>query len=162
MTLQRMPFVPKPMQLMSASPDLLQMYVGSMGFYLQHPTLTFPILTHIRLLVALESDYPYCIDLNSSFLRHALELDDEQLAAIRQDLGASPLPDREKELVRFVVRSVREPEAIDQGDVDALRELGWTDSEIFEATYHGATMVSMGILFNTFKMGHECEASSPG
>jgi hypothetical protein len=48
---------------------------------------------------------------------------------------------------------VKSPEDITQQDVDAVRELGWSDSDIFDATFHGSYMVSMGIMFNTFKMG---------
>ena len=65
------------------------------------------------------------------------------------------LPEAERELVTFVVRSIREPEEIASSDVQRLRDLGWCDSDIFDATFQGAFMLTSGVLFNTFKMHEE-------
>lgn len=145
--------VPKPLELSSASPALFEHFARGLKYFMTHKTLGLPLLAHIRLLVAIDSDYPYCIDLNSALLQMLGGLSEDQLAAVRQDPEQTVLPDNEKAMLLFVLKSVKTPEAVEQADVDHLRELGWTDTDIFDATYHGANMVSAGILFNAFKMG---------
>jgi len=56
-------------------------------------------------------------------------------------------------MLLFVLKAVKNPDSVEQKDVDALHELGWTDQDILEATHHGADMVRHGILFKAFKMG---------
>jgi alkylhydroperoxidase family enzyme len=150
--LQRLPFIPKPVQVMSASPELMPRYWTMITWVLDHPRLSKELLAHLRLGVALVSDYPYCVELNTAALQHMMELTPGQLAAFREDPSRSELPEHERELVAFVVRSIREPEAITAADVQRLRDLGWADPDIFDATFMGAFMLTSGVLFSTFKM----------
>lgn len=152
--LKRLPFIPKPVQVMSASPELMSGYWTMITRVIDHPRLSRELLAHIRLGVALVSDYPYCVELNTKALQHLMELTPEQLAAFREDPSRAELPEAERELVHFVVRSIREPEEITAADVQRLRDLGWSDSDLFDATFQGAFMLTSGVLFNTFKM-HE-------
>ncbi len=54
--------------------------------------------------------------------------------------------------MQFVVRSVSEPEEITAIDMQRLRDLEWDDSDVLDATFLGAFMLTSGVLFNTFKM----------
>lgn len=150
--LARVPFIPKPVQMMSASPELMTRYWPLMKWLIGHPRLSREILAHIRLGVALVSDYPYCVELNTRTLQHLMGLTPEQLAAFREDPARSELPEAERELVTFVVRSIREPEETTAADVQRLRDLGWSDADVFDAAFMGAFMVASGVLFTTFKM----------
>jgi hypothetical protein len=79
----------------------------------------------------------------------------EQLAAFRENPAQSLLPENERELVSFVVRSIREPEETTAEDVQRLRDLGWSDADVFDATFMGAFMLASGVLFTTFKMNED-------
>ena len=46
-------------------------------------------------------------------------------------------------------------EAVTAADVQRLRDLGWDDESIFVATYQGAFMLTMGVLFTAFQMHEE-------
>ncbi len=151
----RITFIPKPMQLMSASPNLLIGYWSMMQWMLGHPRITRRSLALVRLGVAMESDFPYCIELNSHALEVFLGVTDEQLAEIRADPSKANLPESELALALFAIRAAREPEAITAADVLLLRDLGWDDESIFVATFHGAFMLTMGVLFTTFKMNED-------
>jgi hypothetical protein len=147
-------FVPKPLQLMSANPGLLVPHSLMMDYYFNEQKAVGPLLrTYIRWLVALQSGYPYCIDLNEGFLRKMAGLADADVAAIRSDPSQAKLPANEKALLLFVLKAMGEPEMVDKADMDALHALGWEDPDIFAAAYHGTTMIAAGILFNAFKMG---------
>ena len=152
---ERLGFVPRPLQMLSASPDLLGIYARSMGYFGAHETLGFPLLTQIRLLAALHCDYPYCIDLNSKLLETAFGLTGEQVAALRTDAASSPLEAKDRAMLLFAVKAIRSPEDVQSGDMAELHDLGWTDRDVFDALYHGAAMVAMGIMFTAFKMGEK-------
>lgn len=144
--------VPKPLQMMSASPGLFEIQSRTMGYFMEHPNLGFLLLAHIRLLVAFNHEYPYCIELNSGLVQQAQGLTDDELAALRSDPTLARLDAKDKAMLLFVVRATMSPEEVGADDVEGLRDLGWSDADVYDAVSYGAQMVSSGILFNTFKM----------
>jgi alkylhydroperoxidase family enzyme len=122
---------------------------------LGHPRVSRELLALLRLGVAMDSDFPYCVELNSTALQMLLDLTDAQLAEVRHDPSKAELPEPELALALFVMRAVREPEAVAAADVQRLRDLGWDDESIFVATFQGAFMLTMGVLFTAFQMYQE-------
>jgi alkylhydroperoxidase family enzyme len=53
----------------------------------------------------------------------------------RADIDAAPIPEAERGLMRFVELVTRHAYRTTDGDVQALRDLGWTDPQIAEAVY---------------------------
>jgi uncharacterized peroxidase-related enzyme len=139
-------------QLYSASPEMLEMQWQYLGYYFQHPTLGFPLLASIRMLVSQENDCPYCIGMNAAMLIQRAGFTVEQIAAAKANPADTPLPEKDKALLLFVLKSTRTPKSVTASDLDALRSLGWTDRDIFDAVTHGARNVAVDILFNTFKI----------
>lgn len=147
--------IPRPMQMMSASPDLLAIQIQSLGHYFRHPTLNFALLAHIRLLVAHHFNYPYCVEFNSSLLQMLTDITDEQLEAVKGDPAAAPLQERDKAMLLFVMKCIITPDAVEHSDMDVLEKLDWTEKDIFEAANHGADMIRHGTLFKAFKMAED-------
>ena len=145
--------VPLPMQMVSTSPDLLAIHSQTLQYFVTHPNLSFPLLAHIRLLVADKEDYPYCVNLNEGMLQVMGGLTKEQIDAARVDPEMAQLPAKDKSLLLYVLRVIQDPALSNQKDVDALRGLGWTDRDIFDAVNHGLGMVSAGMAFKIFQMG---------
>lgn len=121
--------VPNALQLYSASPALLAMQWQYLGYYFQHPTLSFPLLASIRMLVSQENDCNYCIGMNESMLIKRAGFTPEQTTAAKRSLS--------------------------KNDIEALGHLGWTEQDIFDAVNHGARNVAVDILFNTFKIEND-------
>jgi len=147
--------IPKPMQMMSASPDLLAIQVQSLAHYFRHPTLNFSLLAHIRLLVAHHFNYPYCVDFNCGLLQMLTDITDEQLTNVKDNPSSALLEEKDKAMLLFVLKSVTTPDAVEQSDIESLKKIDWTEKDIFEATHHGADMVRHGILFKAFKMAEQ-------
>jgi alkylhydroperoxidase family enzyme len=143
--------VPKPFEMMSASPDLMFLQGDIINYFMKHPTLGLPLLTHIRLMAAVAYDYAYCIAFNSNILK-MVGADDQQIEAVKSDPEQATLDDKDKAMLLFVVKALKTPEAIEQPDVDALRALGWTDKDIFDALAHGAGMLGPSVMFKALKM----------
>jgi alkylhydroperoxidase family enzyme len=154
--LKIMPMIPKPLQLASASPNLFAIASRQMKYFMSHPTLGPLLQAYIRMLVAFNTDYPYCIELNTNLLKMMGKLTDEQVAAARNNPDEARLSDKDKALLKFVVKAVSAPEEVQEQDVEALRRMGWSDPDIFDAASMGVNMVAMGMLFNIFKMHEAC------
>ena len=147
--------VPTPLQLASASPWMIDMVWQSIQFYTNHPNLSFGVLSSIRYLVAKQNDYLFCTNFNRNFLKMQ-GMTDEDIEKIEADPTQVPLDDKDRAMVAFVMKAINSPEDVEQSDMDALRELGWTDSDILEALSHGTNMIASSIMMKTFKMDAAC------
>ena len=145
--------VPKPLQLMSASPKIFDIGTQSTQYYMQHPTLNPVLLACIRFVSATHCEYPYCIDMNQKMLMVMGGLNEEQVQQLISEPTSIELPDKDKAMLLFVIKAIQTPEDIQKEDLDTVRNMGWSDQDIFEAANHGAFMVAGGLLFNIFKMG---------
>ena len=141
--------VPEPLQLMSATPGLLEIQVNVIKYFMGHPNLTFPLLASIRYLSAVHFNYDYCIGFNGKILQ-AAGATDADLEAMKKDPMNAPLEDKEKSMLAFVIKALKDPKSVEKADIDTLRDLGWTDSDIFDALAHGANMSAAGIIYNAF------------
>lgn len=144
--------VPNAMQMFSASPALLNQQWDSMAYYLRHPTLSFPLLATIRLLVSQENSCHYCIGMNASLLINMAQWTPEQVSATKRDPMAAPLPEKEKAMLGFVLTTVADRKPVTRTEIDKLKALDWSESDIFDAVAHGARNVAVDIVFNTFQI----------
>lgn len=151
--LEKAGMVPMPMQMWSASPDLFGVSMQAMGYYFTHPTLNPILLTQIRLMAADHCEYPYCVNFNTNILKMMAGMSDEQVTTFMTNPAEANLEEKDKELLLFVKKAINDPGSTEQADIDKLRDLGWNDRDIFDATNHAANMVAGGILFKAFKVG---------
>jgi hypothetical protein len=108
--LKIMPRIPKPLQLQSASPGLFAITSQQMKYFMTHPNLGPLLQAYIRLLVAFNTEYPYCVDFNTGLLKLLGQLTDEQVAAARTDPDQAKLDDKDKAMLKFVFKAVTRPD----------------------------------------------------
>lgn len=144
--------VPTPMQLRSVSPFMLQHQWAYYSNIMQHPTLSMPLTACIRMLVSQAGNCSYCIDMNAGMLINMAGWTPEQVAATRADFNASPLSAKEKVLLGLALKVTRDPVGVNAADVQAARDAGWTEGDIFDAANHAAGMVAGDLLINAFKV----------
>jgi alkylhydroperoxidase family enzyme len=147
--------VPAPMVMFSASPELFKLQMKSLNYFMQHPTLSFPLLSSIRYLVAKDYDYEFCTFFNKEFLKKQ-GLTEEDINKLVKDPESAPLDDKDRAMLSFVAKAVRSPGSVLQTDIDRLRSMGWTDSDILDAMAHAANMISSSVMMKTFKMDQSC------
>ena len=145
--------VPLPMQMYSVSPTHLKGVMQSMGYYMNHPNLDAVLLAQIRLMAAERCDHPFCVEFNSSMLKNFAGLNDQQIADFMNDPTSIAATEKDKALLRFVTKAMKDPDSTNVGDIEQLKGLGWTDQDIFDAMSMAANMVTSSILFRTFKIG---------
>jgi uncharacterized peroxidase-related enzyme len=149
-----MGFIPNAFKVFSPSEHILDIQFNNLGYFMRHKTLGGKLLAFIRLLVSETEQCSYCVGMNSGILLQYGVLPDV-LSEIKQDPAKAPLDEKELALLLFVLKVVKNSNSIKQEDVDALKNLGWTDADIMDATYHGTTQVGVDKIFNAFKIDSE-------
>jgi len=149
-----MGFIPNAFKVFSPSAHVLDKQFGNFAYFMRHKSLGGKLLAFIRLLVSEKEECKYCVGMNSGILLQYGVLP-EQLAGIKAEPVTAPLEENELALLLFVLKVVGNSNSIEQGDIDALRKLGWTDADILDATYHGTTQVGVDKIFNAFKIESE-------
>ncbi len=142
--------VPEPLLVMSASPGLACEVQGSLiRYYSDHPNLGWNLMAYIRYLAAVEFDYTYCNDFNFNLLI-AWGLSEDEAAALVNNPESAKLDEKDKAMFLFVVSALRSPDDVSARDLEPLRELGWTDSDIYNALFHGASLSGLGMMHRAF------------
>ena len=147
--------IPSPMQLASASPQMMKMMWQSIQYYTQHPNLGFGLLSTIRYLVAEAYDYAFCINFNKNFLKMQ-GMSDDDIEKTTQDPSQAPLDDKDRAMVAFVLNTIKSPTAVTRADIDQLHDLGWEDRDILDALAHGCSMIGPSIMMKAFQMDITC------
>lgn len=144
--------VPHTIQIYSASPELLERQGEFLKYFISHPNMDFPVLAAIRYLGAKHFNLKYCTRVNAGLLKSTGVTNDEL-----KKLATNPdviFEEKDTALLLFVIKSLKDPEAVDQSDIDEARAVGWADSDLFDATALAAQMSSVGHLFKTFTKEH--------
>jgi alkylhydroperoxidase family enzyme len=147
--------IPAPMQLASASPWMFDMFWRSIQYYTQHPNLGFGLLSSIRYLVARQYDHAFCTGFNRKMLKMQ-GLSDEDIQKMEKDPLQTPLDDKDRAMVSFVMKAIKSPDAVEIEDVDMLHDHGWTDGDILDAMTHATNMIASSIQMKAFKMDQTC------
>ena len=146
-----MGFIPNAFKIFSPSAHVLENQVANLGYFMRHKTLSGKLLAFIRLLVSEQEQCTYCVGMNAGILLQYGVLP-EMIAEIKLDHLKAPLDEKELAMLSFVLKVVKNSNSTEKGDVDHLRNLGWNDAEILEATYHATSSVASDMIFNAFKI----------
>ncbi len=76
----------------------------------------------------------------------------EDITKSKENPDNMPLEEKDKELVKFVLKVVKDSKSTTADDMEKLRKLGWKDRDIMDAVNHGTTQVSSDMIFNAFKI----------
>jgi uncharacterized peroxidase-related enzyme len=148
---ERMGFVPNAFVIRSSSPELLQGQANALGYYWNHETLSRKLQAFIRLTTSIAYQCEYCVNMNTGMLlQSGVTL--EEIEATKKNLLNAPLSEKEAGMLAFVVKVIKDSNSTTAGDIDHLRELGWTDKDILDATWNAASQVSSDMIFNAFKI----------
>jgi uncharacterized peroxidase-related enzyme len=148
---QAIGFVPNATQLFSASPAIFEIQTKNLGYFMTQKNLSFPLLAFIRLTVSKSHTCKYCINANTGMLMQ-MGFKIEDINAALEDITKTPLEEKEKQMLIFVMKVVENSNGVTADDLNKVRELGWSEAEIIEAVYHGTSQVSADMLINAFKV----------
>ena len=158
MFIENLGVIPKPLEMMSASPAIFEQQLQRIQYYTNHPTLSFALLSHIRYLVAHNLSYQFCMDFNKLILKKQ-GLEDDDIKRIEADPAKSLLEEKESAILAFVVKAVKEPSSVKTEEIQNLKAMGWEDRDLVDALAHGVNMVDHSIMMEVFQMEQDCIVS---
>jgi uncharacterized peroxidase-related enzyme len=130
--LEKLGFVPNVLRLYALRPSHLvawnehyeELMKGDSG-------LTKAEREMIAVVVSVANKCEYCIAAHSAALRKLTK--DAPLAdAIAEDHTAAPIEPKTKTMLDYAVKLTRQPEAMAEADVRALRDAGWRDEDVMD------------------------------
>jgi uncharacterized peroxidase-related enzyme len=128
-------FVPDVFQLPGSRPSFLKTLWAGYRSMFAEGVLSRATKEHIATLVARDAGCRYCVDAHVLFLDLIGAGADVVDAARVASVDDMPVDDNLRELLRFVQRIDHEAYKIMDADIDHLRQIGWTDAELLEATW---------------------------
>ena len=141
--------VPAPLQLLSASPEMLGLQFEQIRYFMAHDRLNFPMLAAIRFLAASQVCFDHCQILNRTWLTKS-GLSAQDMDNLSQSVPVEAFSDGENALLR-VVRKVLAKEAVHEKEIESLRGLGWKDSDILDACAQGTATIGVSYLIKAFE-----------
>ena len=155
MFLKNIGIIPRPMEMMSASPGLFELQLQRIEYFAKHPSLSFALQTHIRYLVSYHLKYSFCLDFNEHILKKQ-GLQEADIRSIEIDPSRSLLEKNENAMLVFVVKAVKDPGSVTADDIKSLKDLGWQDRDIVDALSHGVNMIDHSMMMRVFQMDQNC------
>ena len=155
MFMQNLGIIPRPLEMMSASPAIFDYQLQRIQYYTDHPTLSFALLSHIRYLVARNLNYSFCIDFNKHILKKQ-GLGDDDIHKMEADPTKSLLEEKDSAMLAFVVKAVKAPGSVQADEISRLKEMGWEDRDLVDALAHGVNMIDHSIMMEVFQMDQDC------
>lgn len=126
--------VPGVMKALSPWPDVLELYANRVGMIVFSETkLTRAVKEMIASLVSKINECDYCLTYHKSFLVEA-GISSQEAEAIVTDYQTASITDAEKKLLAYVEKVTRHAYKTTDADVEGLKQCGWSDEQILEAT----------------------------
>ena len=122
-------------------------------YLLDETTLSYDIKEAIALLISKENGCKMCVDVHKSIAK-MLGLSDKKIEEILKGVDAINTDSREKALLNFCIKaSGKENYKILKEEIDALKEMGWSDVQIIEAVSITGYFNYINTLSNVFGLG---------
>lgn len=143
--------VPNIFQFHTASEDIYGIMTQYFQFLSEHKTLSKEFFSYLRLYVSNREKGQYCINFNTAVLQH-LGHDAEVLKQAAVDISHANLPKKEIELLKLAIKVSFNANEVSEEDIDAVRKLGYSDKEIYEASYAAIIQMAMAQMVKAFKV----------
>lgn len=122
-------------------------------YLLDETTLSYDIKEAIALLISKENGCKMCIDVHKGIAK-MLGLSDEKIEEILQGVEAISVDAKEKALLNFCLKaSKKDNYKILKEEIDALKEMGYSDVQIVEAVSITGYFNYINTLSNVFALG---------
>jgi len=144
--------VPNGIRLWSASPDALRGQWDHIKHRMSKDQENQKLHTIIRYLVSGESECAYCTGFNGAMLINHYGVTQDELIAMKDKPYTAPLNEKNKALLVFAMKAIKDANGITASDIDIIKQLGITEMEMFDIVHAASHMLVVNTLFKTFKV----------
>lgn len=122
-------------------------------YLLDETSLSYDIKESIALLISVENGCKMCVDVHKGIAK-MLGLSDERIEEVLQGVDAIHTSDAEKALLNFCIRaSKKDNYKVLKDEIDALKDFGYSDTQIIEAVAITGYFNYINTLSNVFALG---------
>jgi len=122
-------------------------------YLLDETELSYDIKESIALLISVENGCKMCVDVHKSIAK-MLGLSDKRIEEVLQGVDSIDTSDKEKALLKFCIKaSKKDSYKILKEEIDALKDLGYSDVQIVEAVSITGYFNYINTLSNVFALG---------
>ncbi len=136
--------------LASLAPKRFEMFMQEITYLLNHPHINPDFFAMLRLHIANREEFSYCKSFNTKLLL-ARRYDKKSLKELKEDIGAIPLDAKHKLLAKNAVKAIYQAEEFCIDDIEELKNLGWSDSDIYDAIDHAAFLFKFTRIIQAYK-----------
>jgi len=144
--------VPNGIRLWSANPKALKDQWNHIKETLSLDKDTQKLHAILRYLVSEENLCSYCTGFNAGMLLTLYETTQDELKNLNTDLSSAVLNPKNKKLLIFAMKSIKNADSITSNDIESLKEAGITEKELFDIVHYASHMGTVNTLFKTFKV----------
>lgn len=144
--------VPNGISVWSASPKALRGQWNHIKEGMTKDQESQKLHTIIRYLVSDESDCKYCVGFNGGMLMNIYGVSQDELESMKDKPSSAPLNKKNKALLVFAMKAIKHADGVTSEDIDLMKRLGITETEIFDIVHAAAHMLVVNTLFKTFKV----------
>jgi uncharacterized peroxidase-related enzyme len=144
--------VPAALKLWSFNPEALKVYWEDIKKSMSSDVETQKFDTILRYLISEVEACEYCIGFNAGMLINMFGMTQDELLAMVADPSSAPLNEKDKALLVFALKVVRASKDVSAEDIEKLKALDITETEIFTIAQKSTQMVMSDTLLNAFKV----------
>ena len=144
--------VPNGMKLWSISPRALRAQWAGIKSIMSRPQEEQKLYAMIRYLASDENGCTYCIGLNSGMLMNYYGVTQDELIAMQKDPASAPLDEKNKALLLFAMKAIKNADSVNAEDIALLSTLGVSEEEMINIVLAASHMFVVNTLFKTFKV----------
>ena len=138
---QKLGFVPPHFELYATiNPQRFMMFLEEINYISNHKNIDPDFFIFLRYHIAKKYNFTYCYKFNEEMLKAKGYVDFEQL----------PLDEKHQKLFDVVMKSMDKPEDFSNSEIESLKDLGWSDADIFDALDHGAFLFKFSKILRAY------------
>jgi hypothetical protein len=126
-----------------------KMFMEEIDYLVHHPRIEADFFAFLRLFVANKEGFGYCQRFNHRLLL-ARGYEKVALANFVQDITKIPLEMPYSLLAKGVYQALYTPELFSAKEIEKLKEVGWQESDIFDAIEHGAFLFKFSRILKAY------------
>lgn len=146
--------VPAPLQQHSVNPAVLKaLWAGFAALHNENFSEQLQAMMRMSVASAPALDCDYCIGFNEGMPINMFKMDAKEINAVKKDPhAATSLNDKDKKMLICMVESTTKPKEVNKAQIDELRNLGWSDKDIFDGLKMATNMVAITLMVDTLKI----------
>ncbi|HFQ61465.1 MAG TPA: hypothetical protein ENK39_04095 [Epsilonproteobacteria bacterium] len=145
--------IPAPLKQHSVYPEVLigQWQMMKEMVLNDESNFSHKLLAMMRMVVssAPSLDCDYCVGFNESMLINMFGLTIEEINMIKAHPSSANLNEKDKKMLIYMIDATTKPKEINKAQIQELRNLGWSDKDIFKGIKLSTQMVAMTLLVDT-------------